>query len=176
MAEVEDWWQILTETFLIDAADSDGCVVPEGSRTPSQDCPKTPGTILVIRNWFFQFFIVIRIALMTYRLSWTLVKYYKTYEKCNVPEFWITLLTLIKLFILLPIYWLHSINQLFAVYALNSICMIWLNYLLSQRMAVALDLSMRHVRVVKYFTVVWVVVFIGMFFVLPLFDGSAEAD
>lgn len=111
---------------------------------------------------------------MTYRLSWTLVKYYRTYERVNVPEIWINLMTLIKLFLLLPIYWLHDINLLFLVFTLNSICMVWLNYILSQRMTVALDLGPRHVKSIKYFTILWVIVFLGMIFVMPLFDGSND--
>lgn len=59
---------------------------------------------------------------MTYRLCWTTVKYYKTFEKVNVPEIWILLLTLLKLLILFPIYWLHEMNLLFMVYSLNSVC------------------------------------------------------
>lgn len=82
----------------------------------------TPGLVLKIRNWFFQFFIVIRIALMTYRICWTTFKYYKTYGKMNQGEIWILLMTLVKLFILFPIYWLHEMNMLFVVFALNSVC------------------------------------------------------
>lgn len=59
---------------------------------------------------------------MTYRLSWTTLKYYKTWGTVNVTEIYVSVFNIIKLLVLLPVYWTHDINMLFGVFALNSIC------------------------------------------------------
>ena len=109
---------------------------------------------------------------MTFRMCWTTYKYYKTFGTLNVTEIWLSLLTAIKLFILLPVYWVRGINMLFVVFALNSICTMLINYMLSERMAVALGLSFGHFKMLKYMAIFWIVFFVAMIFLAPLFDGS----
>jgi hypothetical protein len=52
---------------------------------------------------------------------------------------------MLKNVILLPNYWLTEINFIIVVYILNSVGSYYLNYILSQRMAMALDSSEKQV-------------------------------
>ena len=105
------------------------CVVPAGSKTPGQDCEKELGLARKIRNVFFEVFVVFKCVSFAYKLIWMALKYKRTYGTLSLPEVWIILLTLLKVTILIPNYFIIEINTLFVVFLLNSYCSYFLTYI-----------------------------------------------
>ena len=64
-----------------------------------------------------------------YKLIWMALKYKRTYGTLRLPEVWIILLTLLKVTILIPNYFIIEINTLFIVFLLNSYCSYFLTYI-----------------------------------------------
>ena len=105
------------------------CVVPEGSKTPGQDCEKELSLARKLRDWFFKIFVVFKCLSFGYKMIWMAIKYKRTYGTLRLPEVWIILLTLLKVTILIPNYFIIEINTLFIVFLLNSYCSYFLTYI-----------------------------------------------
>ena len=76
-------------------------------------------------------FVVLKSISFGYKLIWMIHRYYLTYGKFNIPEIWFSVMTLIKIMILLPNYFLCEMNTLYCVLILNSLCSYWLGYVLA---------------------------------------------
>ena len=111
-----------------------------------------------------------------YKLVWMIHRYYLTFGKFNIPEIWFIVMTLIKITILLPNYFLVEMNTLYAVFILNSICSYWLNYVLGQRACVCLELPIKKVRMNKFLFIFQLTMFVLNIFLCPLYDGKKRFD
>ena len=87
-----------------------------------------------------------------------------------MPEVYFVFVTLVKVAILLPNYFVYEINTLFLVLVLNSLCSYFLTYILSQRTCVTLELPLKKVWWNKFFFLIQVILFVVITFVSPLFD------
>lgn len=91
-----------------------------------------------IRNIFFEVFVVLKCASFGYKLIWMTKRYKMTHNTFNLPEVWLIGITMLKILILLPNYFIREINMLYLVFLLNSYCSYFLTYLFSQRTCILL--------------------------------------
>ena len=60
-------------------------------------------------------------------------RYYQTYKSFNQVEIWMLLLTMVKVTVLMPNYFLREINYLYMVFIINSATTFWLSHILHIR-------------------------------------------
>ena len=94
----------------------------------------------------------------------------------RVPEVWFLVITLVKLIALLPAYWYRQINFMYAIFLVNSLSCYWLNYLLLQRMCVALDQPVSKVKWNKYGFIFQIIFFVANIFVAPLWEAALKRE
>ena len=111
-----------------------------------------------------------------YRIVWTIKRYERTFPMYRVPEVWFLVITLVKLIALLPAYWYRQINFMYAIFLVNSLSCYWLNYLLLQRMCVALDQSLSKVKWNKYGFIFQITMFVANIFVAPLWEAALKRE
>ena len=102
------------------------------------------------------------------------LKYYRTYGTMNLPEIWLILMTLVKITILLPNYFVHEINTMYCVFILNSYCSYFLTYIFAQRTCILLELHENKMRLNRIFFCIQIGLFTFMIFLYPFmdFDGT----
>lgn len=66
-------------------------------------------------------------------------RYYSTVGKCNTFEIWFCCTTIVKVGIILPLYFIRDINLLYLVFVINSFTTMWLSHVLRIRTQVALN-------------------------------------
>ena len=125
---------------------STDCVVPVGSETPKQDCPLPIGNFRKYKNYVFDVFVVCKCICLSVKLITMIKRYHMTHKTYNLPEVYFVAVTLLKVTILLPNYFLHEMNTIYFVFLLNSLCSYFLTYILSQRTCVTLELEVKKVR------------------------------
>ena len=89
-----------------------------------------------------------------------------------MPEVYFVAVTLIKVVILLPNYFIREMNLFYYVFSMNSICSYFLTYILTQRTCVLLGLGLKKLWWNKVGFIVQVVCFIAVTFLSPILDKN----
>lgn len=87
-----------------------------------------------------------------------------------MPEVYFVAVTLLKVAILLPNYFIHEMNTFYFVFCMNSLCSYFLTYILSQRTCIILQLGITKMRWNKLGFIVQVLLFVAITFLSPLMD------
>ena len=82
---------------------------------------------------------VVKSVLFTYKLFWLALRYHNTTGKCNTFEVWFCAITMLRVGIILPLYFMKDINLLWLVFVLNSFSTYLLSHVLGLRACVALN-------------------------------------
>ena len=102
-----------------------------------------------------------------------MIKRYKTtYGTFNMPEVYFVAVTLIKVAILLPNYFIHEMNTFYYVFCMNSLCSYFLTYILTQRTCVLLGLGLKKLWWNKVGFIAQILLFLVATFVSPLLDKN----
>ena len=102
-----------------------------------------------------------------------MIKRYKTtYGTFNMPEVYFVAVTLIKVAILLPNYFIHEMNTFYFVFCMNSLCSYFLTYILTQRTCVLLGLGLKKLWWNKVGFIAQILLFLVATFVSPLLDKN----
>ena len=97
----------------------------------TQSCEAPFGVARKIRNITFAVLVVIKCMYLMWSL-FTMIKRYRTTHKTYcMPEVYFIAVTLIKVAILLPNYFLQEMNTFYFTFCMNSLCSYFLTYILS---------------------------------------------
>lgn len=117
----------------------DECTPDLASQTPGQDCHEPIGLGRELKNFAFYALMVVKSVIFTYKLFWLALRYYHTTGKCNTFEVWFCAIAMVRVGIILPLYFMRDINLLWLVFVLNSFSSYFLSYVLGLRACVALN-------------------------------------
>ena len=92
-----------------------------------------------MKNFTFYVLMMFKSVAFTYKLTWLAQRYYRTVKKCNTFEIWYCAITLIKIVLICPLYFLRDINLLYFVFVINSLITQVFTHVLRLRACVALN-------------------------------------
>ena len=105
-------------------------------------------------------------------MFWLALRYYKTVNKCNTFEILFCVITVCKVGIILPLYFLRDINLLYFVFVINSFSTYLFSHVLRLRACVALNRPRQKVQETQWMGYIQFGNFILWVIISPMFDRT----